>query len=96
MDHDETRPEDVRCPICGEGVVTDIAYDDDSPAEGDVPFQEAESRQLITYSCGHKAPGPRLSTADAERLDVERRQTDELEGIDATEAGQHTPNADQP
>ena len=82
MEHDATSTEDMRCPVCGVGVVTDIAYDADSPIEGDTPFQEPDSRQLITYSCGHKAPGPRLATADADRLVVERRRTDELEGVD--------------
>lgn len=70
-----------RCPRCGLGEVIDIAFDAgaSSGAEGgtDAQPQGAESRQVETYSCGHQVVGPRLSTADAELLDVERRSSED-------------------
>jgi hypothetical protein len=39
--------------------------------------QEAESRQLETYSCGHEVIGPRLSSADQESMTVERRSSED-------------------
>jgi hypothetical protein len=69
--------DDRRCPVCGEGTLVEIAYDGDSEETVLELAQEADSRQLVTYSCGHIAEGPSLATADAERLDVERRDTEE-------------------
>jgi hypothetical protein len=65
-----------RCPVCGLGTLVDVAFDLDAEAE-DAPSQTANSRQLITYSCGHKVPGPSLSSADPERLEVEQRDSEE-------------------
>ena len=69
--------DDRRCPVCGKGSLVELAYD--APSDDTVLelAQEAESRQLATYSCGHTAEGPRLATADADRLDVERRDAEE-------------------
>lgn len=64
--------EDLRCPVCGVGRLRDIAYD-----EGTGLRQEADSRELQQFTCGHEVVGPRLSTADARRLDAERRQSSE-------------------
>ena len=69
-----TGDDDVRCPECGVGVLTDVAFDD--APDGDIA-QRPESREVATYSCGHRVEGPRLGTADAERLDVERRSSEE-------------------
>lgn len=66
----------LRCPTCGVGVVADIAYDGGTHPEG-APPQDPSARQLVTYSCGHRVEGPRLASADADRLDVERRTTEE-------------------
>ena len=66
-----------RCPRCGEGTLVDISFDldlADPVADG---VQEAESRQVETYSCGHTVIGPRLSSADQEAMTVERRTSDE-------------------
>ena len=66
-----------RCPRCGEGTLVDISFDldpSDPVADG---MQEAESRQVETYSCGHTVVGPRLSSADQEAMSVERRTSDE-------------------
>ena len=64
----------TRCPICGVGVLTDLAFD-----AGDHErriAQGPDSRQLETYSCGHEVEGAQLSQADDD-LDVERRGADE-------------------
>jgi hypothetical protein len=38
------------------------------------------------FTCGHKVEGARLQTADAERLDVERRPSEEtVTPVDAEE-----------
>jgi hypothetical protein len=65
----------LRCPVCGEGVVADIAYDRQASRPGDVPHQSAESAEVTTYSCGHEVPGRSLATADGDELDVERRES---------------------
>jgi hypothetical protein len=64
------------CPVCGVGRLADIAFDDagDRPAE---VRQTAESRELLTYSCGHEVRGGSVATADADALDVERRTSQE-------------------
>jgi hypothetical protein len=52
-------------------------------------LQEPESPIRETYTCGHEVVGPTLGTADADRLEVERRQTDETTDPDTrvTEEG---------
>jgi hypothetical protein len=55
------------CPICGEGTLQTVDFGDQQP----------ESRQVQTFTCGHKVEGARLETADADRLDVERRASEE-------------------
>ena len=39
--------------------------------------QQPESREVQTFTCGHEVEGGRLRTADADRLDVERRKSEE-------------------
>lgn len=69
-------PESTTCPICGEGTPRTIDFGDQQP----------ESRQVETFTCGHEVEGARLNTADADRLDVERRAFDEtVTPIDAEE-----------
>jgi hypothetical protein len=63
-----------RCPTCGEGTLVDVSFDANTEADGS---QDADSRQIETYSCGHTIVGPRLSTADQDALTVERRTSDE-------------------
>jgi CBS domain-containing protein len=58
-------------------VVADIAHDAGTYAA----LQTAESRELISYSCGHEVPGPSISSADQERLEVERRTSAETTDI---------------
>jgi len=72
---------ELSCPICGIGVVADIAFDrDPSRLDGDTPHQSAETTELTTYSCGHEVPGSALASADAEVLDVERRRSQDTVG----------------
>jgi hypothetical protein len=66
-----------RCPICHRGVVADIAFDRDPSRPDAVPQQTAETTELITYTCGHQVPGRSLASADADALDVERRQSED-------------------
>lgn len=66
---------DQRCPVCGLGVVADIAFDADRPERGQQ--QDGSSHQLVTYTCGHEIMGPPLEVADTDRLDVERRRAED-------------------
>jgi hypothetical protein len=66
-----------RCPICHRGVVADIAFDRDPAEPETTPRQTAETTEVTTYTCGHRVPGASLASADAEVLDVERRQSED-------------------
>jgi hypothetical protein len=66
------RSQDVRCPVCGRGVLVDVTY-----VAGEEPRIEAESVEVLVFSCGHETSGPRLATSDQERLSVERRTSEE-------------------
>ena len=70
-----SEPTDLRCPVCHVGVVADIAFDRDPAHPGGEPKQAAETTEMTTYSCGHQVSGHSLATADAEVLDVERRES---------------------
>lgn len=66
-----------RCPRCGEGTLVDVSFDLDTGDPEADGTQEAETRQVETYSCGHTVVGPRLSSADQDAMTVERRTSDE-------------------
>ena len=70
MSQDELQGE-RRCPVCGKGTLADIDFG------GNDLFQDPESRQVDVYTCGHEVDRARLDSADAERLDVERRRSEE-------------------
>ena len=70
-----TAREPTRCPVCGVGTLADIAYDAVEHVGPD-PEQQPESRQVDTYTCGHRVQGAPLEAAD-DRLDVERRRSEE-------------------
>ena len=73
--------EPKRCPVCGKGNLVDIAFREGSDLAGAEDIQEADTRQVETYSCGHEVRGPRLDeTALSEDLHVERRSSDETAG----------------
>jgi len=63
--------EGKRCPVCGAGVLQHLG------AEAGRREQQPDSPIIETYSCGHEVAEDRLETADAERLEVERRQSEE-------------------
>jgi hypothetical protein len=65
----------MRCPVCGIGVVANIAYDAQPDDNADLE-QQPDSREIVTYDCGHEVVGQPLKRAD-ESLDVERRDSDE-------------------
>jgi hypothetical protein len=54
------------CPK-GKGTLRTVDFGDQQP----------ESREVQTFTCGHEVEGGRLRTADADRLDVERRQSED-------------------
>lgn len=60
-------PESTTCPIRGKGTLRTVDFGDQQP----------ESREVQTFTCGHEVEGGRLRTADADRLDVERRKSEE-------------------
>jgi hypothetical protein len=62
-----TDADEVRCPICGVGTLRVIDFD------GDEGEQQPDSREVQTFTCGHEVTGARLDSADADRMDVERR-----------------------
>jgi hypothetical protein len=66
--------------VCGREGLADIAFDapaDDARGGPPEPAQTADSRQLITYACGHQVPGPSLADADQAELEVERRSSED-------------------
>jgi formylmethanofuran dehydrogenase subunit E len=60
-------PDSTICPICGEGTLRTVDFGDQQP----------ESREVQTFTCGHEVKGARLKTADADQLDVERRESED-------------------
>jgi hypothetical protein len=60
-------PDSTICPICGKGTLRTVDFGEQQP----------ESQEVQTFTCGHEVKGARLKTADADRLDVERRVSDE-------------------
>jgi hypothetical protein len=65
-----------RCPRCGQGVFVDVVYEDPEPDETK-PKLTGDSYEVLLFSCGHQVRGTSLATADAERLTVEARQSEE-------------------
>jgi hypothetical protein len=68
------------CPRCGKGELVDITYREGvTPADSNEEIQEPESRQVLTYSCGHEVVGPRLdrTAAGTDALEAERRTSED-------------------
>jgi hypothetical protein len=59
------KDESNTCPVCGEGTLR----------TSDFGEQQPESRQVRTFTCGHEVEGGRLQSADADGLDMERRES---------------------
>jgi hypothetical protein len=66
---------DIRCPLCGEGVLSGITYDR-QPDDG-FPKQAPESAEVLMYTCGHEVPARRLARAARDDPNVERREAGE-------------------
>ena len=73
--HAYTQSVPDRCPICSGGIFVEIAYDVDPSSRE--PVQQADSHEIVSYSCGHAVAGASLADADQRRLDVERRSTED-------------------
>jgi hypothetical protein len=63
--------DEKRCSICGEGVLQHLGTEEAGE------MQDASSSIIETYSCGHEVTEAALATADADRLEVERRSSEE-------------------
>lgn len=72
----QERDEQQRCPVCGKGVFVDVVYEDPEPDETK-PKLTGDSYEVLLFSCGHEVRGTSLATADAERLTVEARDSEE-------------------
>ena len=71
-EHAEPEPEqERRCPVCGRGVLRHLGTESGSR------LQRPESPIIETYTCGHEVTEPPLATSDAERLEVERRASED-------------------
>jgi hypothetical protein len=75
-------PLPLRCPLCGQGELVDINYNQPpagEPPPPDGPMQEADSRQVATYSCGHEVLGPRIDRAAqaGPAIEIERRTSED-------------------
>jgi hypothetical protein len=67
-------PETTRCPVCNEGDLVEITYERAGEFE---PNLQPDSVEVQVFSCGHRVSGARLSGADQERLNVERRASED-------------------
>lgn len=66
----------MRCPVCGEGVLADIAYDEHHPPLP-LPKQAPEAREMLTFSCGHEVEARSLADSARDDPNMERRTTEE-------------------
>ena len=66
----------MRCPVCGEGVLADLAYSHPDP---DAPPREnnSDSFEVFAFTCGHETRGGTLGTSNYDVIDVEHRRTEE-------------------
>jgi hypothetical protein len=82
-----TERDDLRCPICGRGVLKDISY-----ARPDRETSEAildpDSVEVFSFSCGHETRGGKLATSDYDVIDVEHRNVDRIVAPPDEEGGE--------
>jgi len=71
FDQGQAAQQEKRCPICGQGVLQHLG------TESGEDMQRPESPIIETYSCGHEVTEPPLETSDSERLEVERRSSED-------------------
>jgi hypothetical protein len=72
-----TERDTMRCPICGVGVLADIAYENPDP---DAPpdKNDGDSVEIFTFTCGHETRGGKLGTSNYDAIDVEHRRVDDM------------------
>jgi hypothetical protein len=75
-EHGSAGRDDLRCPVCGEGVLRDIAYDE-NPTEPEENKQAPESVEVLTFTCGHEVEAHRLEEAARRDPNVEGRESDD-------------------
>lgn len=75
MAPDDQRKGSLQCPLCSRGTLIDIVFDLEPGVSEQI--QRPDSREMLLFSCGHRVAGDALDSADADRLDVERRQSEE-------------------
>lgn len=74
-----TQREDMRCPICGEGVLADVAYDHPERVEGEAAQKnDGDSFEVFAFTCGHETRGGTLGTSDYDQIDVEHRNVERI------------------
>jgi hypothetical protein len=76
-----TERDEMRCPICGEGVLADVAWQ--PPAAENPEEHNSESVEIYTFTCGHETRGGKLATSDYEVIDVEHRRSEEIAQVAA-------------
>ena len=81
---------DARCPICGEGLLAALGTEDGEELQG------PRSRVLETYTCGHEVAGPTLASADADALEVERREASDSVDPAEEQSEAHVVRPDEP
>jgi hypothetical protein len=75
----EVSRSDLRCPICGVGVLRDVAVDERFGSAR----QTADSEEIIAFTCGHEVRGRGLDEASRDDPNVERRRSEEtVEPVD--------------
>ena len=72
----DERKDQQRCPVCGEGVFTEVVYEDREP-DGIKLRQAGDSYEVLLFSCGHEVKGAALAAAEPDRMTVERRESEE-------------------
>ena len=90
----EASAERQRCPVCGQGVFTEVIYEEPEPG-GSETHLTADSHEVLLFSCGHRVKGPRLDQAEPGLMTVERRQSDETTEPVAREDVEPTTNEER-
>ena len=89
------RNDQQRCPMCGKGVFTDVVYEDREP-DGTKLRLTGDSNEVLLFSCGHEVRGTTLATADAGRLTVEARDSEEAtDPVDEPDEPEDEPKDDK-
>ena len=87
----DERAAQQRCPVCGQGVFTDVVYEEPEPGSYE-PRQSADSYEVLVFSCGHRVTGARLDEAEPDRMTVEERES--AETAEPVERGDVEPRDD--